>query len=303
MPIIIIEKPSKNFLPQEIQPKYIILHCIGFIEEYALNLLTQTIEEGGGGVSAHYFIPQIELSPLSAMSTYPVYRLVEDTKFARHAGKSQWQTDLDLNDQSIGIEFSSPNYANALEGGALDWFHFEKFPPSQIMAGIELIKSLIEQYNIQPENILCHSDIAPWRLNAEGDVILGKTDPGATFPWQMLAQHGIGVWPKTERKRTTPINLSIESIQSLLLAVGYPLDQTGMKDLKTSHAIKAFQLHFLPKEVGTEPSASMVTFLENLIDKHYEYTPFLGGEEHNNRRSVSPQLFVNDRNYEIAGVL
>lgn len=280
MPISIIEKPSKNFSLQEIQPKYIILHCIGYEEEIALNLLTNTIAEGGGGVSAHYFIPKIESFALNPTNSYPVYRLVEDTKFAQHAGKSQWRTDTDLNDQSIGIEFSSPNYAKALEDVTLDWFHFEKFSPVQITAGIELLQSLIEKYNIQPENILGHSDIAPWRLNTEGDVILGKTDPGATFPWQRLAQYGIGVWPKIERKRTTPINLSIESIQSLLLAVGYPLDQTGVKDLKTSHAIKAFQLHFLPKEVGLEPSANMVTFLENLIDKHYEYSPFLSGERH-----------------------
>ena len=116
---------------------------------------------------------------------------MDDDKFAFHAGKSQWLIDSDLNDQSIGIEFSSPNYANAMEGGEHNWFHFEKFPLPQIMAGIELLKSLIEKHHIQPENILCHSDIAPWRLDAAGNVIPGKTDPGGTFPWQLLAQHGM----------------------------------------------------------------------------------------------------------------
>lgn len=274
MPIKIIEKPSKNYLPQKIKPNYIILHCIGFAEESALDLLTKSVEEGGGGVSSHYFIPQIELSPLNSTGEYPIYQLVDDDKFAQHAGKSKWLVDSELNDQSIGIEFSSPNYAKAMGGGELDWFHFEKFPLSQIMAGIELLKSLIEKHHIQPENILCHSDIAPWRLNAEGEVIPGKTDPGATFPWQLLAQHGIGVWPKNKRTRSTPINLSMESIQSLLSEVGYSLDKTGLNDLKTGHVIKAFQLHFLPKEVGNEPSENMIICLENLIDKQYEYSPF-----------------------------
>lgn len=254
MPIKIIAKPSKNYLPQEIKPNYIILHCIGFTEKDALDILTKSVDEGGGGVSSHYFIPQVELSPLNSTGEYPIYQLVDDDKFARHAGKSKWLVDSDLNDQSIGIEFSSPNYANAMEGGELDWFHFEKFPLSQIMAGIELLKSLIEKYHIQPENILCHSDIAPWRLDSLGKVIPGKTDPGATFPWQLLAQHGIGVWPKNERTRSTPINLSMEAIQSLLLEVGYSLDKTSLNDLKTAHVIKVFQLHFLPKEVGNEPS-------------------------------------------------
>lgn len=277
MPINIIERPSENYLLQEINPKYIILHCIGYTQEHALDILTKTVEDGGGGVSSHYFIPQIELSPLNSTIEYPIYQLVDDDKFARHAGHSTWLLDSNLNDQSIGIEFSSPNYANALanamEEEALDWFHFEKFPFSQIMAGIELVKSLMEKYHIQPENVLGHSDIAPWRIDAQGNVITGKTDPGATFPWQLLAQHGIGVWPQNERTRSTPINLSMESIQSLLLQVGYPLDITGFNDEKTAHVIKAFQLHFLPNEVGNEPSEKMVIFLENLIDKQYEYSP------------------------------
>ena len=273
MPFKIIQKPSKNFSSAEIQPTYIILHCIGYAEERAMQILTETLEEGGGGVSSHYFVPQITADS-SPIPSYPVYHLVQDSQTAWHAGKSQWQTDVDLNNKSIGIEFSSPNYANALGvatgAGELDWFHFEEFPQSQIMAGIELLQSLIEKYNIQPENILCHSDIAPWRLNLNGNIVLGKTDPGATFPWELLAQHGIGVWPKAERQRTTQLDFSIEAIQSLLLEFGYPLDNTGVLDLKTQHAIKAFQLHFLPAEVGRKPSVKMITCLENLIDKHYD---------------------------------
>jgi len=282
MTINIIERPSNNSSDQEIQPKYIILHCIGYSQERALEILTQTVDAGGGGVSSHYFIPQIEeLASSSAPSTYPVYHLVDDTKYAKHAGQSRWLSDSSLNNLSIGIEFSSPNYANASnEKGGLDWLHFEKFPDSQIHAGIELLLLLIEHHNIQPQNILGHSDIAPWRENAAGGLIMGKTDPGGTFPWRELAMNGIGVWPKTQRRRSTPIDLSTESIQSLLIEFGYVLDKSGVMDPKTERVINAFQLHFLPEEFGNAPSEKMIVFLENLIDKDYEYEPLKRVTEH-----------------------
>ena len=109
---------------------------------------------------------------------------------------------------------------------------------------------------------------------------MGKTDPGGTFPWRELAMNGIGVWPKTQRRRSTPIDLSTESIQSLLIEFGYVLDKSGVMDPKTERVINAFQLHFLPEEFGSAPSEKMIVFLENLIDKDYEYEPLKRVTEH-----------------------
>lgn len=253
---------------QEMHPKYIILHSIAFSPEKAFDILTRTKKRGGLGVSTHYFIPA-PTKYNEKSTTYPIYSIVPDNLVASHAGKSQWKTDQNLNSQSIGIEFNSPNYANALESEQEDWYHFEPFSDQQINAGIVLIQSLMAKYHIKPENVLGHSDVAPWRYDDNGNPMLAKTDPGGTFPWKKLAQHGVGVWPKSERTRQGKLDLSIYNVRNLLHKLGYNLDVTGVNDSKTSHVIKAFQLHYMPNELGQKPSKKMVIFLENLIDKQY----------------------------------
>ena len=51
-------------------------------------------------------------------------------------------------------------------------------------------ESLIDKYDIAPTQIIGHADLAPGR----------KIDPGSMFPWQKLAENGIGLWyDKTEK--------------------------------------------------------------------------------------------------------
>lgn len=259
MTITIIPLPSANASKQNITPKYIILHCIGGQQDAALNILTQP-KPAGGGVSSHYFIPYNQANT--------VYQLVSPERMAYHAGQSQWREDRNLNDCSIGIEFHCPNYANALTS-ALDWFHFEPFATAQITTGISLIKLLQQQFNIAPENILAHSDIAPWRYNQQNQIVLGKTDPGAAFPWRQLAGEGIGVWPDNRRQRQNLIDSSIEYCQRLLQQIGYNIAITGEFDLITQYVVKAFQLHYMPEHLTGKLSEQMVIYLENLVDKHY----------------------------------
>ncbi len=106
-------------------------------------------------VSSHYLISQ----------SGKIYNLVSEKKRAWHAGQSYWRGNTDINSTSIGIELDySPSEKN------------NKFSLKLNSALIFLLNKLIKKYKIRSENILGHSDIAPYR----------KVDPGKNFPWQML---------------------------------------------------------------------------------------------------------------------
>lgn len=270
MNIRYIDSPSKNFEDTILNPEWIVIHCIGYSEQKALRILMG--DETNLKVSVHYFVPQ-----LSETINYPIYRLVPDNKCAYHAGASRWQGLASFNSCSIGIEFHCPNYAYALERDDehLNWYHFEKFYPDQITAGIALIKSLAERYAIASNRILLHSDIAPWRLQ-NGVPTLAKTDPGAYFPAEVLASAGLGVWPKFERTRNTALDTNVLNAQKLLKTVGYHVELTNALDFQTICTIKAFKLHFMPEcykndDISADISEKMIIGLENLIDKQYRY--------------------------------
>lgn len=80
---------------------------------------------------------------------------VRDEHRAWHAGTSEWQGRSDLNSWAIGIELVNWN------NGA------DPFPEAQHLALANLAVYLCKKYNIKPEMILAHYDVAPRR----------KTDP------------------------------------------------------------------------------------------------------------------------------
>ena len=99
-----------------------------------------------------------------------IYSLVDEDKRAWHAGQSFWNSNLDINSSSLGIE--------------LDYSHFKKnnkFSKKMINSLIALIKYLKNKYKIENKNILGHSDIAPFR----------KIDPGPKFPWQTIRKNDL----------------------------------------------------------------------------------------------------------------
>ena len=108
-------------------------------------------------VSSHYLISQ----------RGKIYSLVSEKKRAWHAGKSYWRGNTDINSISIGIEL---DYSNSETNN--------KFSLKLNSALIFLLKKLLKKYKISNENILGHSDIAPYR----------KIDPGKHFPWKMLEE-------------------------------------------------------------------------------------------------------------------
>ena len=123
-------------------------------ESAAIKRLINTKSE----VSSHYLIKK----------NGEINSLVPDLYIAWHAGISSWKGIKSLNKYSIGIEITNPGHIN----------NYKKFSKKQINSILKLTKFLIKKYKIQPQNILGHSDIAPYR----------KIDPGISFPWLLLEQ-------------------------------------------------------------------------------------------------------------------
>jgi len=151
------------------KPDMIILHGTG---SSSFDKAMDTLYDHTKVVSAHFIIRE----------DGTIYRMVPEDKRAYHAGRSWWK-DLgdnnvespDINSKSIGIEISNRTYPNS-----------EKRIPytkEQIKAVTELCEYLMDKYDIKPENVIGHNDIAPGR----------KQDPWSNFPWKKMAKKAIGV--------------------------------------------------------------------------------------------------------------
>ena len=93
-----------------------------------------------------------------------IYSLVPVKKRAWHAGQSYWRGQKNINSISIGIELDYiPNVNNNKE-----------YSIRLIKSLYFLINKLVTKYRVPINNILGHSDIAPYR----------KIDPGFNFPWK-----------------------------------------------------------------------------------------------------------------------
>jgi N-acetylmuramoyl-L-alanine amidase len=113
-------------------------------------------------VSAHYLISE----------GGEVLALVPEALRAWHAGAGEWGGVSDVNSRSVGIELAN--------GGA------EPFAARQMAALEGLLAGVMARWDIRPERVIGHSDMAPAR----------KGDPGARFDWRRLARGGLSVWPE-----------------------------------------------------------------------------------------------------------
>lgn len=192
------------------KPSMIILHYTGMrTAEEALERLC----ESAGQVSAHYMIEE----------SGKIHDLVPEGKRAWHAGKSCWAGLTDINAASIGIELVNPGHE----------FGYRPFPKRQLQKTVALCKIIIEKYSIKPHHILGHSDVAPGR----------KVDPGHLFPWQALAEQGIGLWPQVtamDRDAATDLQNDTASFHAMLCGYGYDPDE------EFDDVITAFHRHFCP---------------------------------------------------------
>ncbi len=148
-------------------------------ENFDVSLATLT----GRNVSSHYLIPA---TPPLYGGKPRIWQLVPEQDQARHAGVSFWRGATRLNDTSIGIELENRGWR--MSGGVKSFAPFES---AQIQALIPLAKDIIARYDIKPQNVVAHADIAPQR----------KDDPGPRFPWRELAAQGLahGLTPSVWR--------------------------------------------------------------------------------------------------------
>jgi N-acetylmuramoyl-L-alanine amidase len=264
-----IERPSPNFdarregCPIDI----LVLHYTGMrTAEEALERLC----DPAAIVCAHYTID----------CGGRIYRHVDESLRARHAGVSYWAGERDVNSRSIGIELVNPGHE----------FGYLPFPDPQIAALIDLSRGILARHPIPPHRVVGHSDVAPAR----------KLDPGELFPWPELAEAGIGIFPSrpantthhgrpesrppcSERPRAERFNHSAvapglggrvkpghgverETIAARLARFGYGVPPEV--DIPLATVVAAFQRHFRPEEIDgvidAETEACLTALLEML---------------------------------------
>ena len=246
---------------------YLILHftTVDFAE--SLRLLTEQTERP---VSSHYLVPE-HGDPSYPRRRLAVYRLVDEDQRAWHAGRGYWRGITDLNSRSIGIEIVNRSECNAADpASVLDdpatHCTFHDYDPEQIELVIELILDILRRHpSIGPDDILAHSDIAFDR----------KLDPGPTFPWRGLYDHGIGAWYNEDTARRyvnrfaeQPADLLLLLMQKALAAYGYDIDETGELDKRSRYAIRAFQLHFRPSDWSGQADPESLAIVFALLEKY-----------------------------------
>lgn len=140
---------SPNHAPRAGRPiTMIVLHATVGSARSALAWLTNPAAR----VSAHYLIDKAG----------QIYQLVPDDLIAWHAGRAAWRNETAVNETSLGIELENRNSGD------------DPYPPVQLDALLALTRDRVARYQIAPENVVRHLDIALPRGR--------KSDP-AGFPW------------------------------------------------------------------------------------------------------------------------
>ena len=229
--------------------KVLVIHYTA--DDFDVSLATLTDKQ----VSSHYLIPA---RPPVHDGKPRIWQLVPEPQLAWHAGISYWRNATRINDTSIGIELENRGWQNVAVIK-----RFTPFEPQQIAALIPLAKDIINSYNILPQNVVAHSDIAPQR----------KDDPGPLFPWHLLAEQGIGAWPDAERVafylngRDPYAVVDTASLLDLLARYGYEV-KPDMTPGQQKRVIMAFQMHFRPALYNGVADAQTQAIAEALLEKY-----------------------------------
>lgn len=219
-----IERPSPNYDKRTNSIDMLVLHYTG------MKTADEAIErmcDADAKVSAHYMID----------TSGEIFKLVDESKRAWHAGKAFWRGNTNINDRSIGIELVNKGHE----------FGYHKFPDAQMDSLISLSNRIVSKYSIPAHNVVGHSDIAPTR----------KTDPGELFDWKRLACEGVGVWTD----EALEANKSNGTFKDMLTAIGY-----NTSSEKTALAsLTAFQRHFLPNHISGQVDGITLARLNQIL--------------------------------------
>ncbi|AZD07872.1 N-acetylmuramoyl-L-alanine amidase [Pseudomonas chlororaphis] len=226
--------------------RFLVLHYTALDQAQSFETLTRSEH-----VSANYLIPN---RPKTYKGLPVADQLVDDHDRSWHAGVSQWKNRSNLNDTSLGIEIVNAGWDK--DTGQLLG---EPYNERQIELLISLTRDLVRKYDIQPTDIVGHSDIAPGR----------KIDPGPFFPWKRLAEAGIGAWPD---ERTLDAYLarfsvsppSMVQVTKALQTYGY-----GYLDEQPERVVEAFQMRFNQENVSGIVDIRTAAILFALIDKYH----------------------------------
>lgn len=232
--------PSPNYGERKgvTSPDMIVLHYTGMSDAASAIVRLCT---AGTEVSAHYVV----------LEDGNIVQCVRESERAWHAGAASWAGETDINSRSIGIEIVNRGHD----------LGYTDFPLRQIAAVIALCRGIIIRRDIPPERVLAHSDVAPLR----------KMDPGEKFPWQALANSGVGHWdwpaPITPGDSLAPDaeGDAVRVLQEKLAAYGYGVPVSGCYDADTVKVVTAFQRHFRPERVDGIADPSTRATLDGLL--------------------------------------
>lgn len=233
--------------------RFLVLHYTDEDEATSLEILS------GPRVSAHYLVPR---HPDRNLGAPRIYRLVDESRRAWHAGASAWAGRTHLNDSSLGIELvnAGPDRESIEAAPSVDW---APFPDGQITALIALLQELIARHDIAPTATLGHAEIAPTR----------KIDPGPAFPWRRLYAAGIGTWPlEADLARYRRLFAAgpppLATLQRALAAWGYAVTPSGKLDSATRGALRAFHMRYRPADYRGRPDADSAARLWALLARY-----------------------------------
>jgi N-acetylmuramoyl-L-alanine amidase len=227
---------------QDSRAQFLIIHYT--VGDFPSSLKTLT----EGPVSSHYLVQD---------NPPTIYRLVDDTRRAFHAGVSYWKGATQLNASSIGIEIVNPGERKNANGTK----EFVDYPPAQIEVVVALVKQIVAEHQIRGDRILAHSDIAPQR----------KIDPGPKFPWKRLADEGLIPWPDAARVAAKRPQYEqqfpgVAWFQEKLDTHGFAVPRNGEFDEPTRRVIAAFQMKYRPGKYDGEPDAETAAILDVLTE-------------------------------------